>query len=65
MSGGSGALEGIIAEVAGEVGAEVLEVEVMHDHVDLLAEVPPGVALSRFVQLLKGRSSRLLGLEFP
>ena len=45
-------------------GAEVLEVEVMPDHVHLLAEVPPVVALSRFVQLLKGRSSRLLRLEF-
>jgi putative transposase len=58
-------LKEIIAEVAGEVGAEVLEVEVMPDHVHLLVEVPPAVALSRFVQLLKGRSSRRLRREFP
>ena len=55
----------IIGDVAAEVGAEVIEVEVMPDHVQLLAEVPPTVPLSRFVGLAKGRSSRLLGMEFP
>lgn len=54
-----------IGEVAAEVGAEVIEVEVMPDHVHLLAEVPPTVPLSRFVGLAKGRSSRLLRMEFP
>jgi putative transposase len=34
-------LKAIIADVASQVGAEVLEVEVMPDHVHLLAEVPP------------------------
>jgi putative transposase len=38
---------------------------VMPDHVHLLAEVPPAVPLSRFVQLAKGRSSRRLRREFP
>src|SRR5919106_1633202 len=55
----------IIGDVAAEVGAEVIEVEVMPDHVHLLAEVPPTVPLSRFVGLAKGRSSRLLRMEFP
>jgi putative transposase len=41
-------LKEVILEVAERVGAEVLEVEVMPDH----------------VQLLKGRSSRRLELEF-
>jgi putative transposase len=58
-------LKAIIAEVAAEIGAEVIEVEVMPDHVHLLAEVPPTAPLSRFVGLLKGRSSRLLRMEFP
>ena len=57
-------LKKILAQVAGEVGAEVIEVEVMPDH-HLLVEIPPPVALSRFVQLAKGRSSRLLRQEFP
>jgi putative transposase len=55
----------IIGDVAAEVGAEVIEVEVMPDHVHLLAEVPPTVPLSRFVGLAKGRSSRLLRMECP
>jgi putative transposase len=52
------------AIVAG-VGAEVIEIEVMPDHVHLLAEFPPTVPLSEIVRLLKGRSSRLLRMEFP
>jgi putative transposase len=56
----------IIGDVAAEVGAEVIEVEVMPDHLHLLAEVPPTVPLSsRFVGLATGRSSRLLRMEFP
>jgi len=58
-------LKAIIAEVAAEVGAEVIEVELMPDHMHLLAEVSPTVALSRFVGLLKGWSWRLLRMEFP
>jgi putative transposase len=58
-------LKEILAQVVGELEAEVIEVEVMPDHVHLLVEIPPPVALSRFVQLAKGRSSRLLRQEFP
>ena len=52
----------IIGDVAAEIGAEV---EVMPDHVHLLAEVPPTVPRSRLVGLAKGRSSRLLCMECP
>ncbi len=58
-------LKEIIDDVCSEFDAEVIEVEVMADHVHLLVEIPPRVALSRFVQILKGRSSRLLRQEFP
>jgi putative transposase len=58
-------LKAIIAEVVAEVGVEVIEVEVMPDHVQLLAKLPPTVPLSESLRLLKGRSSRLLGMEFP
>ena len=58
-------LKEIIFEVIDEAGGEVIEVEVMPDHVHLLVEVPPVVALSKLVQKLKGRSSRLLRAEFP
>jgi putative transposase len=65
VGGVDGRLKATIAEVAAEVGAEVIEVEVMPDHVHLLAQVPPTVPLSEFVRLVKGRSSRVLRMEFP
>jgi len=37
----------------------------MPDHVHLLVEVPPAIALSGLVQRLKGHSWRLLRQEFP
>jgi putative transposase len=58
-------LKANLAEVVAEVGVEVIEVEVMPDHVQLLANLSPTVPLSESVRLLKGRSSRLLGMEFP
>lgn len=47
------------------MGAEVIEIEVMPDHVHLLVEIPPTVARSRFVQLAKGRPARMLRSECP
>jgi putative transposase len=58
-------LKELIANVVGEAGGEVIEVEVMPDHVHLLVKVPPTVALSKLVRSLKGRSSRVLRSEFP
>jgi putative transposase len=58
-------LKEIVSQVVAEAGGEVIEVEVMPDHVHLLAEVPPTVPLSRLMQTLKGRSSRVLRQEFP
>jgi putative transposase len=58
-------LKAIIAEVVAGVGAEVIEIEAMPNHVHLLTELPPTVPLSEFVRLLKGRSPRLMRMEFP
>jgi putative transposase len=45
--------------------AEVIELEVMPDHVHLLVDVDPQFGIHRLVKMLKGRSSRLLRQEFP
>lgn len=58
-------LKQIIREVVEESGGQVIQLETMPDHVHLLVEVPPTVALSGLVQKLKGRSSRQLRQEFP
>ena len=57
-------LKQIIGEVVAEFGGMVIEVETMPDHVHLLVELPPQVAVSKLVQILKGRSSRRLRQEF-
>jgi putative transposase len=55
----------IIYEVCQEHQAEVLNVEVMPDHVHLLVGCEPQFGIHRLVKLMKGRSSRLLRQEFP
>ncbi len=55
---------GIIQEVCNENGAEILEMEIMPDHVHLLVEVDPQVGIHSLVKRIKGRSSRLLRKEF-
>lgn len=46
-------------------GAEIIEMEVMPNHVHLLLEVPPQVAVGQVVHRIKGRTSRALREEFP
>lgn len=58
-------LKAILREVAGERQAEIIELEIMPDHVHLLVEVDPQYGIHRLVRQMKGRSSRLLRQEFP
>ena len=58
-------LKEIVQDVAEETESEILEIEVMLDHVHLLCEVDPQFGIAKFVRLCKGRSSRLLRQEFP
>ncbi len=57
-------LKDIIHSVCNESRAELLTWEVMSDHVPLLVEVDPQDGIDRLVRAIKGRSSRLLGLEY-
>ena len=58
-------LKGILVGVAVETRSELLNIEVMPDHVHLLVEVDPQIGIHKLVKLAKGRSSRLLRQEFP
>lgn len=58
-------LKEIIHEVAVETKSEVIELEVMPEHVHLLCEVDPQFGIAKFVRLIKGRSSHPLRTEFP
>jgi putative transposase len=58
-------LKEIIQAVATDCKSEILELEVMPDHVHLLVEVDPQFGIHRLIKLMKGRSSKLLREEFP
>jgi putative transposase len=58
-------LKTIIAEVVAETRSELIELEVMPDHVHLLVEVDPQFGIHKLVKTIKGRSSRLIRDEFP
>ena len=58
-------LQAIIQHVVDECHAELIELEVMPDHVHLLVEVDPQFGIHRLVKRIKGQSSRILRQKFP
>jgi putative transposase len=58
-------LKAILRDVVAETQSELIELEVMPDHVHLLVEVDPQFGIHKLVKMAKGRSSRLLRQEFP
>lgn len=48
-----------------EIRVDVIELEVMPDHVHLLIEVDPQFGIDRAVRQIKGKTSRILRQEFP
>ncbi len=55
----------ILHEVVRERSAELVELDVRPDHVQLLIGIDPQYGIHRLVKELKGRSSRILRDEFP
>lgn len=58
-------LKELLAQIAIEIKVEILEMEIMPDHVHLLVEVDPQFGIHRAVKRFKGATSRCLRLEFP
>lgn len=65
----SGAVESrlkeLIATAVAETTGEIVELEIMPDHVHLLVSIDPQYGVHRLVKHIKGRSSRMLRQEFP
>ena len=57
-------LKEIIQDCCIELKTELIEMEVMPDHIHLLLQVDPQLGVHRLIKRLKGRSSRLLREEF-
>ena len=64
VNGADMRLKEIIPSICNESSSELLEMEVMPDHVHLLVEVDPQYGIHQLVKLIKGRSSRILRQEF-
>lgn len=58
-------LKELIIETAAGINADIIEMEVMPDHVHLLIEVDPQYGINRAVRHIKGVSSHTLRNEFP
>lgn len=57
-------LKELIQQKANELKSEIIELEVMSDHVHLLVEVDPQFGIHRLVKNIKGYTSRILRQEF-
>ena len=58
-------LEELIVQRCAELNAEIIEMEIMPDHVHLLVEVDPQFGINRAVRSIKGFSSHTLRKEYP
>ena len=57
-------LKELILEAASDVKADIIEIEIMPDHVHLLVEVDPQYGIHRAIKHIKGRTSYHLRKEF-
>lgn len=65
INGVDARLKELIKETCVHLHVEIIELEVMPDHVHLLMEVDPPFGVYRAVKQIKGYSSRILREEFP
>ena len=57
-------LKELIVGVASELRVDIIEMEIMPDHVHLLLEVDPQFGIHRAVKNIKGKTSKILRAEF-
>ena len=57
-------LKELVYEIADDIQVDIIEMEIMPDHVQLLMEVDPQFGIHRAVKAIKGKTSRLLRSEF-
>lgn len=58
-------LKELIKIAVSDANAEIIEMEIMPDHVHLLVEVVPQYGINKLVRHIKGFSSHVLRQEFP
>lgn len=65
MGGVAVRLKELVAETCAAMCVDVIEMEIMPDHVHLLMEVDPQYGIHKAVKQIKGVSSRVLRSEYP
>lgn len=65
VNGVEARLKDLIKESCKQLNVEIIEMEIMPDHVHLLMEVDPQYGIHKAVKQIKGYSSRILRQEFP
>ena len=65
VDGVDGRFREIAQQVADEMRFDIIEMEVMPDHVHMLLEVDPQLGIHKAVKRIKGRTSHDLREEFP
>jgi len=58
-------LKELIQAICAEFRIEIIEMEIIPDHVHLLMEVDPQFGIHKAIKTIKGRTSRILRQEFP
>ena len=56
-------LRELIEETCTEQNVEIIEMEIMPDHVHLLLEVDPQYSVHRAIKIIKGKTSRIIRSE--
>ena len=57
-------LKELLIKKCAEIKVDIIEMEIMPDHVHLLIEVDPQYGINKAVKQLKGTTSRILRMEF-
>lgn len=57
-------LKSIIQGIASDLNVEIIEIEVMPDHVHMLVDIDPQFGVHKFVKTSKGKSSRILRQKY-
>lgn len=58
-------LKDLLLEYAKKISVDILEIEILPDHIHLLIEVDPQFGIHKAIKLLKGYTSKVLRSEFP
>lgn len=54
----------LVRQIAGANEVEIITGSISSDHIHLYVSIPPSLSVSKFVQFVKGASSRKIQLEF-